>query len=305
MTKACTLYYQQNLKQSQVADRLEISRSKVSRLLGAAKENGIIKIEIVSPDADYSLLESELEEKYDLKEILVIDRHDSCPLAEKKDQAGEKALEYLSRATEGQEYLGISAGTTLKHLADKARGFPNKNYKIVPIVGSLTDRGLSFNSNEVSSLLKANLGGESYLLNAPALVKDKNTAQVFKAEDRIKKIFSLYDKLDLLLVGIGPGDKDHPLFAEHLTPEELNSLDELKMEGNIGPFIYDDRGQIIPNPFADRIIGIKEQQFLQVPLRIGLAVGQDKREAILGAVRGKLINVLITDETVARWLKEA
>jgi predicted transcriptional regulator len=45
------LYYEDDLSQQQIADRLGVSRSTVSRLLQLAREQGIVRIEIRPPSS--------------------------------------------------------------------------------------------------------------------------------------------------------------------------------------------------------------------------------------------------------------
>ena len=302
ITKVAILYYKKGLNQTTIAEKLGISRPKVSRLISKAHDQNIVKIEINSPTMDSSYLESELVEKYDLKDFIVVNMTDTEPEEEKKDKLGEHGVEFLNRISQGEEFLGISAGTTLHHFAKKAHAIKNSNFKIIPLVGALNDTGLSYNCNEISNILSANLGGTNYLLNAPALVRDNQTASVFKQESRIKKIYDLYEKLDIAILGIGQADESHPLISGHLNKEELDEFRDLALCGSIGPIFYDLSGSIVSLPFEERIIGIDQENLFNTEFRIGLAVGKYKRKAILGALRSKIINVLITDKSMADWL---
>lgn len=304
MTKVSLLYYKHDLSQREIAKKLDISRPKVSRLLNKAKEEGIVQIEIVSPVKDTSELENSIELKYGLKEIILIDRIENQPEELVKVKIGKKCSEYLNRATRGDEYIGISAGTTLYHFAQEASFTNGQNFKYIPITGSLSDVGLSYNSNEICNLLSQRTGGTNYLLSAPALVKDEELAQAFKEETRIKKILQLYEKLDLVIFGIGVANKYHPLYAGHLSIEEEKLLAKYPLCGSIGVINYDQEGNILKTPFLNRTLGIKAETLLQVPIRIGLAAGQEKYEAILGAIRSKLVNVLVTDWDTGQWLNQ-
>ena len=296
------MYYKKGLNQTTIAEKLGISRPKVSRLISKAHKENIVKIEINSPTTDTSYLESELVEKYNLKDFNIINMTNAEPEEERKEKVGEYGVKFLDRISQGEEYLGISAGTTLHYFAKKAHSIKNSNFQIIPLVGALNDTGLSFNCNEITNILSSNLGGTNYLLNAPALVKDPQTAEVFKEESRIKKIYDLYDNLDIVVLGIGQADENHPLISGHLNEEELAEFRELSLCGSIGPIFYNISGDIVDLPFRERIIGIEQENILKTEFRVGLAVGKHKRKAILGALRSELINVLITDKSIAKWL---
>ncbi|WP_049773836.1 sugar-binding transcriptional regulator [Halanaerobium hydrogeniformans] len=298
------MYYKKELNQTKIAEKLGISRPKVSRLLAKARDKGIVKIEIVSPVTDTSYLESELAQKFNLKEVIIVDMTDEEPEAERKRTAADAALSFVERITTGSEYIGVSAGTTIHALAKRAQATAKENYKIIPIIGALKDTGKSFNANEISNLLSENMGGTSFLLNAPAFVKDSKTAAFFRNEDRIRKIFKLYDKLDLVLLGIGKADQKHPLIAGHLRGKELAKFKKLNTCGSISSIFFDQAGEILELPFRDRIIAISAEKLKKVEFKIGVALGGYKKQAILGALRSGLINVLVTDRSMAAWLKK-
>lgn len=304
MTKISLLYYKQDLNQREIAKKLGISRPKVSRLLNRAIKEGIVRIEIISPVKDTSDLESDIEIKYGLREVLIVDNIDNQPEDLIKIKIGKKCEEYIDRVTKGNEYIGVSAGTTLYKLAEHVKLDTFKEFKYVPLIGSLSDVGRSYNSNEICSLLSSKLGGTNYILNAPALVKSEKIAKAFKEEVRIQKIIMLYEKLDIAILGIGIANKSHPLYNGHLIPEEEKKLDNYSLCGSIGVIMYNRDGEILTTPFSDRTIGIKAEQLLMVPIRIGLAAGKEKGEAILGAIRSKLVNVLITDWGTGQWLNQ-
>ncbi|RQD77187.1 MAG: winged helix-turn-helix transcriptional regulator, partial [Halanaerobium sp. MSAO_Bac5] len=260
MTKVAILYYKKEFKQSKIAEKLGISRPKVSRLLAKAREKGIVKIEILSPVSDNSYLESELAQKFKLKEFKIVDMTDEEPEAERKKAAAQAALEFLQRITAGSESIGVSAGTTIHFLAKLAQFDSKNDYKIIPIIGALKDTGKSYNANEIAALLAENLGGTSLLLNAPAFVKNSKTAAFFRNEDRIRKIFNYYDNLDLVLLGIGNAEKEHPLISGHLNEEELADFKELQACGSIASIFFNDSGEILEPSFKDRIISISAEK---------------------------------------------
>ena len=304
MTKVSILYYKKELNQSQIAAKLGISRPKVSRLIKKAREKGIVKIKIESPKDNNSHLESELAEKFKLNEVLIVNLSQQQPVEHRKAAAAQKGLELLARIAEGDEYLGVSAGTTLYQFAQKAEPFSKKQFKIVPLIGALSDTGKSFNANEISNLLANNLKGVNYLLNSPAFLKDEETAAVFKSEKRIKKVLQLYPKIKIAVLGIGTADQRHPLVAGHLKKSEGEIFSRLDLCGSINSFFFDQAGEIAELPFSKRIVGISLAEMLKIKFRIGIAVGSGKNKAVLAALRSSLINILITDSQMANFLQK-
>jgi len=61
----------------------------------------------------------------------------------------------------------------------------------------------------------------------------------------------------------------------------------------------------VKSPFNDRVVGMDLEQLRKVKRSVGIAGGQRKIAAIRGAVRGGLVNVLITDLATAQALVAA
>lgn len=74
--------------------------------------------------------------------------------------------------------------------------------------------------------------------------------------------------------------------------------------GDICLRFYDENGREVRDPSGNRVIGIDLNTFGHVPRAVGIAGGKRKYAAILGALRGKHINILITDQyTAAKLVK--
>jgi len=111
-------------------------------------------------------------------------------------------------------------------------------------------------------------------------------------------------------VGIGrPTVNSVVMQANILTEAEFAALQALGAVGDprvavgdIGLRFFDADGRAIPHAINDRIIGLTLEQIRAIPRVIGVAGGPEKFEVIRAALRGQLINVLVTDEDNARQL---
>ena len=73
MTKVARLYHVDNLRQTEIADQLDISQATVSRLLKRALDEGVVRINLSAPGGIHADLESQLETIYGLKEAMVVE----------------------------------------------------------------------------------------------------------------------------------------------------------------------------------------------------------------------------------------
>ena len=62
LVRTAQLYYEQELTQASISQRLGLSRQKVQRLLSKAREQGIVRINIRPVMGVYAGLEQELEQ---------------------------------------------------------------------------------------------------------------------------------------------------------------------------------------------------------------------------------------------------
>ena len=114
------MYYENEMGQNEIAQKLGISRPTVSKLLKEAKERGYLRIEIVGPqEQNCYKLERELEEKFGLKEAIVVeDKHDDIF---QKEELGAEVAKYLYRIIQEGDIIGVSMGTTLKMIPQYAK----------------------------------------------------------------------------------------------------------------------------------------------------------------------------------------
>jgi DNA-binding transcriptional regulator LsrR (DeoR family) len=86
---------------------------------------------------------------------------------------------------------------------------------------------------------------------------------------------------------------------------ELQSLQDKAAVGNICLRFYNVRGEEIKDVIGDRLLGLELHRLKTVPTVVGIASGKQKRQAILGALHGHWINVLVTDQFTAESLAQA
>jgi DNA-binding transcriptional regulator LsrR (DeoR family) len=92
MTKIAVLYHEEGVKQPEISQRLNLSQARVSRYLNQAAAAGIVRTAIVQPYGIYVGLEKALEEKYKLKEVVVVENIEGAAL---KSSLGSAAATYL------------------------------------------------------------------------------------------------------------------------------------------------------------------------------------------------------------------
>jgi len=118
----------------------------------------------------------------------------------------------------------------------------------------------------------------------------------------VTKVRAIADKADLRLVGVGQMDKNAQFHVDgFIGREELLELMRLGAVGELTGWAFDAGGQFIKGGTNKRVTSIPHP----VPataLTVAAALGPAKVPAIGAALKGRLINGLITDEATARAL---
>lgn len=306
--KCCSLYYLDGLGQKEVADALGISRPTVSRLLQLGKDTGIVKIEVLNPDnTNYGQMERELEKKFSLQEVIIVD---SMPLEQGtrniNSEIGSATLEYLSRILKDDYFVGISMGLTIQNIVrSEYRLEKSCNCTFVPLIGGVSESRMDIHSNYLAREFAERFGGKSVQFFAPALFSRKDILEGFMEERSNRKVTNMYTSLDVVLMGIGVLDPAHStLLQEGYIDQSL--MQEFLGKGAVGDIAlryFDANGGAEAfSDFNERVAGISLRRLAQVPRRIGVACGKPKIAPVLGAIRGRYINILITDTECAAGL---
>lgn len=83
LTKVARLYHHSGLRQVEIADRLRISQTRVSRLLWQAEADGIVHTVVVPLIGLNATIEEQLEDRYSLAEAHLVDT-----VADSEDELG-------------------------------------------------------------------------------------------------------------------------------------------------------------------------------------------------------------------------
>lgn len=295
---AAQLYYEDRLSQQQIAERLGISRSSVSRLLQLAREQGIVHIE-VRPPTPPSTLSDELRESLGLRRAIVVpaSRRDGDLHALVAPTLAEIERLHLRPG----DVLAVSGGRTLWEIARARRFPPLDGVRVVPAIGGLDERDVFFQTNEISRRIAAASGAEVSFLHAPALPSPELRRSLL-ADGEVAARLALWDRLTAALVGIGtrPGD-DAPSPA-HVTGERPTLA---RAVGDVVSRYFDSEGRPVELAHEERLLGLSREQLRNAATVIAAAADPAKGESIVGAARAGLIDVLVTDApTAAATLRE-
>ena len=300
------MYHERGMRQPQIAADLNISQPRVSRLLKQASDIGVVRTVVVLPPGTHSDLEQRVQERYALKDVVVVDT----------DGAGDEVLaalgaataDYLETSLTGGHTIGISSWSeTLVCAVDLMHGKSTRATRVVQVVGGLGDPAVQMQATRLTARLADLTGATPVFLSAPGLVGSPATRRALIADPSVGDVTALWSSIDVALVGIGCLEPS-PLLRRSgnaLGSSEQRELLSLGAVGDVCLRYFDARGDPIRSDFDQRLIGITRGELLRVPRRVGIAGGRRKYAAIHAAVLGRWVNVLITDLYTAQRLAEA
>lgn len=304
--RVARMYYEWNVKQAAIARQLGLSQPTVSRLLQQAKEQGIIRISVSVPQGIYTDLEEELVRRYRLRDAIVVDCGGESDERFIERQIGAATAYYLESALRPNEVVGISSwSSTLLALVDAMHPAPRKgDVRVVQILGGVGSPSAEVHAGRLTSRLADLLGGSAIYLPAPGIVGSVAAMEAITADHFVRDAMALFEQVTTALVGIGALEPSK-LLADSGNRFSMEEIEALRAQGAVGDVLlrfFDAQGTPVATPLNQRVISMRLEQLRQVDRSIGVAGGERKHRAILGALRGGWVNVLVTDHLAARWL---
>jgi len=305
MTRIARMYYERDMRQSDIAKHLGLSQATISRLFNRARDEGIVRISVNVPQGVYSEMEEGLIASYDLRDAIVVDCMSENEQIVQRD-IGAAAAFYVESTIKPNEVIGLSSwSSNLLALVDAMHQVPRKpGVQVVQILGGVGNPGAEVHATRLTDRLARLVNGKATFLPAPGVVGSQASLGVLLADPYVQEAMALFDQVSLALVGIGAVEPSE-LLAESgniFSDEELDILRSAGAAGDILLHFFDKHGQPVETSLNNRVVSMSLPQLCQVDRAVGIAGGRRKQEAILGALRGDLINVLITDCFTAKRL---
>ncbi|URT73445.1 sugar-binding transcriptional regulator [Cytobacillus firmus] len=299
LVKVANLYYKEGLTQADVAKKLKVSRPVISKLLQKAKEEGIVNIYIKDESVMTVELEQKLEQYFHLESAIVVP-NDNLPGEMAKQAIGQAGATYISRNLKNVQSIGISWGTTLASLIQEYPYERRNDIQVVPLEGGMGVKEVEIHANHLANELAKKIKGQCTYLYAPAIVATEELKERLMAMQDIELVLQSGRNVDMAIIGIGNPYKESTLMKiGYLQEDDLSQLQKLGVVGDIGFRFYNNQGIQVDDTINKRVIGISLEELKNIETVIALVEGQQKAESVLGALHGRIINVLIIDEKTA------
>jgi DNA-binding transcriptional regulator LsrR (DeoR family) len=295
-----SLYYDQNKTQQEIADITGITRSAISRALDEAREKGVIQITVNYPWRTVSELEDTLQAKFNLKAVRVLKSGEKTN-ADVLRGLGKLAAEFFSSEVTDHSVIGISWGTLLYQTIRAIEKKSLPGVEVLQLVGGTGAEKGSTIGPLLAPMMAERLDCNCRFMNAPMITKSFEITNFLMQEPVVKETLEKAKEVDIALVGIGALDLSiyNPYRLGYVTAEEVNEMRAAGAVGDVCGYHFSVDGKVLDLDVNRRIVHVGLDVMKNMDKVIGIAGGLIKAEAILGAMSGRLINVLVTDETAA------
>lgn len=293
------LYYLDDLTHQQIADRLGLSRVKVTRLLRQAIEEQVVEFRIAEPILDARVMEGRLVERFGLREAIVVPAGQTE--AQMLDTLGRFAAAWLDEHLVDDIVVGLGWGRTLNAIAPHLGRSGHAGVQVVSLTGGLAANANQPNPYDTVTAVATRLGAQPRYLLLPAVADSARTRELLLQEASARAETALWGRIDIALMSIGLLSPETGVFYSLADPEA--GVREVERAGGVGDLLarpFDITGRSVPTEVLGRTIAIEPGELARVPLVAGVAGGSAKARAILGALRTGLLSVLITDEAAAQ-----
>lgn len=299
LERVARMYYILGYNQQEIAEQLDVGRSSVARFLNEAREQGVVQFFVSSDFESWRnhTLETELVNQTHLKECVIFKTNPSGSTFEMM------AAKYLNTVLPSNGAIGLGWGRTLHAVGTQMHSCDARpDLSIVQLSGGWGAKEELVPATANIQLWSTALHAKPLFLPAPAIVASPESKKSILGDPSVEEVLDRMNHLKAAIIGIGHTGPDATINYSNLAPDLNRSFLESHSVGDVIFHFYDKHGQFSFPDLSDRVIGATAEQFMAIDLRIGLAKGIEKLEAIKGALRGDLVHILLTTEETALQL---
>ena len=204
---------------------------------------------------------------------------------------------YILHHLKDETFINMGYGGTTRRVLNRLAMMVEKPLNVVSLTGGVN----YYLPNAYSSVFNAKL----WLIPSPLVLSSRETLQSLQQEPSVQEIYRMIPLSSMSVVGIGSMNDDATIIRNGIFSK--NDFTVLRLQGAVGDVLshfLDKDGNLISVSQEQRLMSTPLKELQKLENVIGVAGGPMKVDAILAALRGKYLNVLITDEDTAQALLE-
>jgi len=291
------LYYEDNLSQQEIANRLGVSRALINLYLKNAREEGIVRVQIIDPTNNCIQLATDLKKLIAVENITVVPNPRGAQSLSLRAVAGV-AADHISATLSDNATLGLCWGRTAAAVTEMLKPTRARNVDAVPLLGDTGHTVVHSQMNQLVMQAAQRLGVKAHFLSLPMIVSSAELRDALLKEDGIRDILKKWDHLTIACMGIGTVPPTPGMFV-YMGEQILPNLIKSGAVGDLCGIYYDRQGHIIPSGLENRKIAVTVDQLQAAGSIVAFASGDDRALAVLGVMRTGLVSSLFIDQSLA------
>ena len=297
------MYYEHHYNQMTIAEKLNLSRPYVSKLLQEASSSGIVNISIHDPLDYESPLEKRIRLDYGLQRVFVTP---CIPGESTISQVSGSAARYLDSIIKDGDIIGISNGSTMYNFAlNIIHRDDLSDVKLVQLSGEYLNLSHRIFTKENLTLISEALNATPYGLPCPFFFETEQIKRAVLKDSNIQRIIKLQKKANIVVFSVGSlgtVGTNSLIKSGFITQETLENLTKTGTVGDIFSHFINKKGECSSGELDSRNISLPLDELIQKEHKICIASGRAKLEVLKGALAGRYVNILVIDEELGKGL---
>ena len=293
------LHFMDGMTQQAIAGQLNLSTSKVNRLITQGRKLGMVRIEIESPFQRLVELEQQLMEIARLVSAVVTPTVPGSADSTLQ-QVGRAAANQLLETLRDGDVIAITGGKAVSAVVDNLVAERAFDVTVVPLTGGVQGKFYT-DVNHLATQLAERLGGRTMLVHAPLFAESRAQRDMLMDMASIREVFELARRASVALVGIGsirtPGSSYYDLHP--ISAEDRDALFAQGVSGEMMAHLIHADGSVADFPLNSRLVALDPAELMASPRVIGVAAGMEKVLPIQAALNGRFLKSLVVDEVTA------
>ncbi|MHB8063871.1 MAG: sugar-binding transcriptional regulator [Ruminiclostridium sp.] len=298
MVDVSKMYYYYGMSQKNIATELGISRGYVCQLMEQARKVGIIEVKINELTVEETELESHVRHLFGLEKVKIVPTPHYVDPKLLAEEVVNESCKYLDSIIESNMTIAFSWGWTIFQISSNmVKHTDIKNVTSIPLCGGTSNLKKKIYVSEISTNIAEAYNGTPLFIPLPAVLQNALIKEAIYGDANMNEILNKSKSADIALFTVGSFGEQNILFrGGYIDNQSMKRLIKQNAVGDLCAHFINEYGEICDKALDDRTISIDLEQFKNIKKKICIATGTQKVKALLGVLRKKYVDVLITDE---------
>jgi DNA-binding transcriptional regulator LsrR (DeoR family) len=298
------LYYVQQATMDAVADRFQVSRSTVSRMLQAARDKGIVRVSLSAPVNPGHELAGKLQKAFGVTAHVA----GIAPVAsdsKRLDSVARSAAVLLGDWVKDDMTIAVAWGATTSAIASHLRPKSTRDATVVQMNGAVSSRSPHMGSPGLLSQMAAAFNASLVPFPTPAFFDDERTRQLMWQESTVRQVLTFRRAADLAVFSVGAfqGPSLSEVYSGgYLTEDAFKEFVAHRVVGDVCTVFLREDGTYADIDLNRRASGPTPHELRCIPRRLCIVAGDHKIPSLVGALRAGVVTDLVIDDRTARTL---